>query len=165
MKIINYIHKVIVIISWILLLTGIIRLILTYNILPNEVGVHFDSDGSFDVIVNKSKLLYVCYPYIVSLIIILLSDFIIYISSKVKIGLKVNKEKENIIKSLFKILIDINLRFSWVFFLSFIWSDCVIKQHYLNTAIPVTIFYLQFIIFIAFIITVLIILNKKTKVK
>ena len=100
-KKVNIIHKTINIISWCLVLIGIIRLCLLYNSLPNQVGVHFAADGSFDVIVNKSNLLYIGYPYIISIIIILLSDLFIYLSNKIRLGLKINNDGENIIRSLF----------------------------------------------------------------
>lgn len=155
-KKIDLIHKTINIIVWMLVLIGIVRLIFMYNTLPNQVGVHFGADGSFDVIVSKNKLLYIGYPYIVSIIIILLFDLFIYLSNKIKLGLKIDKKGEDIVKSGFKLFIDI-LKFSWVFFLSLIWSDCVLRQYYLNTSIPVIIMFIQFISIIIFIIFIIVI--------
>ena len=158
-KYIDKIHVIFTIICLVLILIGVVRLIFMYNNLPSQVGVHFAADGSFDVIVSKSKLLYIGYPYIVSLVIVLLFDLFIHISNKIRLGLKINKKGEYIVKSGFKLFVDI-FKFSWVFFLSVIWSDCVIRQHYLNTNIPVIIMLIQFIIIIVFIIFVIVIRNK-----
>ena len=152
-------HKISTIISLVLILIGVIRTLFVYKYLPDNIGVHFAADGSFDVIVNKSKLLYIGYPYIVSLVIVLLFDLFIHISNKIRLGLKINKKGEDIVKSGFKLFVDI-FKFSWVFFLSVIWSDCVIRQYYLNTNIPVIIMLIQFIIIIVFIIFVIVIRNK-----
>ena len=65
-------HKISTIISLVLIIIGVIRTLFVYKYLPDNIGVHFDADGSFDVIVNKSKLLYIGYPYVVSLGIVLL---------------------------------------------------------------------------------------------
>ena len=145
------IHKISTIISLVLIIIGVIRTLFVYKYLPDNIGVHFAADGSFDVIVSKSKLLYIGYPYVVSLGIVLLFDLFIHISNKIKLGLKVNKKGEDIVKSGFKLFVDI-FKFSWIFFLSVIWSDCVIRQHYLNTNIPVIIMLIQFICIVVFII-------------
>ena len=153
------IHKISTIISLVLIIIGVIRTLFVYKYLPDNIGVHFAADGSFDVIVNKSKLLYIGYPYIVSLVIVLLFDLFIHISNKIRLGLKINKKGEDIVKSGFKLFVDI-FKFSWVFFLSVIWSDCVIRQYYLNTNIPVIIMLIQFINIIIFIIFIIVIRNK-----
>ena len=155
------IHKISTIISLVLIIIGVIRTLFVYKYLPDNIGVHFAADGSFDVIVSKSKLLYIGYPYVVSLGIVLLFDFFIYISSRIKLGLKVNKKGEDIVKSGFKLFVDI-FKFSWVFFLSVIWSDCVIRQHYLNTNIPVIIMLIQFISIVVFIVFIIVIKKKYT---
>ena len=84
----------------------------------------------------------------------------IYLSNKIRLGLKINNDGENIIRSLFKLFIDIFLKLSWVFFLSLIWSDCVLRQHYLNTKIPLVIMFIQFMSIIVFVIFIIIIRKK-----
>ena len=54
-------HKIFTIISLVLILIGVIRTLFVYKYLPDNIGVHFAADGSFDVIVSKSKLLYIKY--------------------------------------------------------------------------------------------------------
>ena len=159
------IHIISTVICLVIVIIGIVRVLIMWNSLPNQIGVHFAGDGTFDVIVNKDKWLYLFYPYYVSLIIILLSELFIFALDRVKIGLKVNKNNEDKIKLLSEIFIDIFFKFGWIFFLSIIWGDCVIRQHYLNTIIPKIILIIQFITIIILIISITIIrlLNKLKK--
>ena len=64
-KIIKIVCLILNILAWAVFVLGLIRLLVAWNTLPDEIGIHFTSDGNFDA--RRSKLL-AFYPYIISLL-------------------------------------------------------------------------------------------------
>lgn len=147
-KKIKIIHITITAIAWEIFIFSLIRLLLTYNSLADQIGVHFAANGKFDVIAGKR---FAAYPYVASLISLMLCEIFALLSQKVSIGLKVSKMGEKKLREGFVILLDV-FKFELSFFFAGVWADCVIRQHFLNTAIPTTILLMILISFIIFIV-------------
>lgn len=125
------INKIISIISWIIFILVVLRIFISYNSLPNQLGVHFNPNGDFDVYTNKKDLLLISYPYFMSLIIILSSYGLMFIIDKIKVGFKVTKTGELKLKELVKLMIN-NTKICFVIYLGVIWGECMIRQINLN---------------------------------
>lgn len=125
-------NKIITKITWIIFVTSIFRILFTYQSLPNELGVHFAPNGTFDVIANKKDFLFVGYPYIMSFIILVISEVIIFSLNKIKPGFKITKTGETKVKELIKFLVNITKLF-YIIYLSLIWSECMIRQVNMNS--------------------------------
>ena len=128
----NSFNKVITIVSWTIFLFSIVRILLSYQSLPNELGGHFASDGTFDVFANKSDYFMIGYPYIMTFVILIISEIIILCLDKIKVGFKIIKEGSLKVKELIKILINIT-KLCYTIYLSFIWSECMIRQVNINS--------------------------------
>ena len=102
--------------------------------------------GEFDVIDNKR---YIGYPYIVSLISLVLCDGFALFSRKIKMGLKISEIGEKKMRFAFVMLLDI-MKVCISFFFAGVWADCVMRQRPLNTDIPIIILWILFIAWIAF---------------
>ena len=126
------INKVITIVSWSLFIISFFRIFFSYETLPNELGVHFAPNGTFDVIANKKDFLLVGYPYIMSFIILVISEVIIFSLNKIKPGFKITKTGETKVKELIKFLVNITKLF-YIIYLSLIWSECMIRQVNMNS--------------------------------
>ena len=125
------INKIISIISWIIFILVVLRIFISYNSLPNQLGVHFNPNGDFDVYTNKKDLLLISYPYFMSLIIILSSYGFMFIIDKVKVGFKVTKTGELKLNEFVKLMI-YNNKICFVIYLGVIWGECMIRQINLN---------------------------------
>lgn len=128
----NSFNKVITIVSWTIFIFSIIRILLSYKSLPNELGVHFASDGTFDVVSNKSDYFMIGYPYIMTFAILIISEIIILCLDKIKVGFKITKKGELRLKELIKMLVNIT-KLCYTVYLSFIWSECMISQVNINS--------------------------------
>ena len=126
------INKVITIVSWSLFIISFFRIFFSYETLPNELGVHFAPNGTFDVIANKKDFLLVGYPYIMSFIILVISEVIIFSLNKIKPGFKITKTGETKVKELIKFLVNITKLF-YIIYLSLIWSECMMRQVNMNS--------------------------------
>ena len=148
-------HNIVTTILWLAFAVNLGRLLLVLNGLPDRIGVHFASDGSFDIYDSKY---YSFYPHIVSFVCLLLFDIFIILSRKMTIGKKVKKTGENLIRKATIVFIDIS-KILFCLFFSVIWNDCVIRQHALNTIYPIIIliaFFGSFIIFLVAIVFIII---------
>ena len=125
-------NKVITIVSWSLFIISLFRIFFSYKTLPNELGVHFAPNGTFDVIANKKDILLVGYPYIMSFIILVISEVIVFSLNKIKPGFKITKTGETKVKELIKLLVNITKLF-YTIYLSLIWSECMIRQVNINS--------------------------------
>ena len=126
------INKVITVISWVVFLISLFRILFSYQSLPNKLGVHFASSGTFDVISNKNDFLMVSYPYVMTFIILVISEVIVFSLNKIKPGFKITKTGETKVKELIKLLVNITKIF-FVIYLSIIWSECMIRQVNMNS--------------------------------
>lgn len=125
-------NKVITIVSWTIFLFSIFRILFSYQSLPNEIGVHFASDGTYDVITTKNDYLLIGYPYAMTFAILSISEIIIVLLDKLKVGFKITKVGSKKVKELIKMLINITKLF-FTIYLSFIWSECMIRQVNINS--------------------------------
>ncbi len=117
-------HLLINIIAWGILAAAFIHLCFKWNNMPEITGVHFDSDGEFDVYASKK---YVAYPYIVGIVFLLLLQLGDIAARKVKLGVKTNAKGESILREEIRGLLDLNKLF--VSGLAVYWSELVIYQH------------------------------------
>ena len=128
----NSFNKVITIVSWTIFIVSVFRILFSYQSLPNELGVHFASDGTFDVIAPKNDYVLVSYPYLMTFVILVVSEVCIFFLDKIKAGFKITKKGEFKVKELIKILINIT-KLCYTIYLSFIWSECMIRQVNINS--------------------------------
>lgn len=117
-------HRTIEAISWGLLAGAFIHLCFKWKSMPEITGVHFDSDGEFDVFASKK---YICYPYIIAIVFLLLLHLGSRAARKISLGVKMNAKGENILRELVFFLLDANCLF--VSGLAAYWSELVIYQH------------------------------------
>ena len=134
------IHLTTSVLALLIIFTSIIKSSLSWPSLPDNIGVHFAGDGSFDVFVDKNNLIFILYPYIISLIVIILCGILIYALGKVKVSPKISKVQELKIKTAIAIQVDVFFKMIWIYFLSVVWPSCIIKQQFLNTEIPILLF-------------------------
>lgn len=145
------INKFITITSWGIFIFSILRILFSYQSLPTEIGVHYAPNGTFDVIVNKSDILLISYPYIMSFIILVVSEILILIIKKIKVGFNIKKTGEKPLKELIKNLINIT-KLTYIIYLCIIWSECMIRQLNINeTFMQIFIYFYLSIIIINFI--------------
>lgn len=152
-RIIKTIHIALTVISWGIFMLSLIRIAVVWNSLPDKIGVHLASNGEFDVIDSKN---YAVYPYLVSIVALVFCETSALLSKKIKMGMKISEKGDIKIKTAFRMLLDIS-KLGFSFFFSGVWADCVIRQHPLNTNIPVAIMLIMFFIFFVFVIASIVI--------
>lgn len=158
-KQVKIIHIVITIMAWGILIYSLIHLLITYQSLAEEIGVHFGGNGEFDVIDNKR---YIAYPYIVSLIFLVLGELFAFLTWKIKMGIKISEIGEKKMRSAFVMLLDL-MKVCISFFFAGVWADRVMRQRPLNTDIPVIILWILFIAWIAFAVYIIIVKIRDSK--
>lgn len=146
-------HAALTVIAWGIFIISLIRIAFVWNSLPDRIGVHFADDGEFDLIDSK-----ICafYPYLVTIIALVFCEASVFLSKKIKMGLKISENGELKIRTALKMLLDI-IKLGFSFFFSGVWADCVIRQHPLNTNIPMAVTLIMFLCFLAFIIASIVI--------
>lgn len=159
-------HLVNTVITWGMFFYGLFSLLITWENLPDTIGVHFSPSGSFDVYNTK---LYAFYPHIVSLVTLLMSAVFTRLTGRLKLGLSLNKKGTELIRAALILLLDI-INASVCLMFSLIWNNCVICRYPLNTLYPVVIFNFMFGSMLAFIVGAIVISvrfkepkNNKTK--
>ncbi|MBD5512268.1 MAG: hypothetical protein HDR08_13640 [Lachnospiraceae bacterium] len=152
-RIMKTIHIALTVISWGIFMASLIRIAVVWNSLPDRLGVHFASNGEFDMIESKN---YAAYPYLVSIVILVFCEISALLSKKIKMGMKISEKGDIKIRTALRMLIDI-LKFGVSFFFSGVWADCVIRQHPLNTNIPMAIMLIIFFMFCVFVIASIVI--------
>ncbi len=145
--------KILNILAWSLFILSLIRMAMAWNTLPDEIGIHFNSDGGFDS--KRSKILGF-YPYLISLLTLVFFGVCGFFSNKIKSGLKINSKGDMIIRQQIKLSIYI-IQLNVVFFFSGEWADAVIRQRSLNTAIPVLSLYIFMLLLLFLVINVIVI--------
>lgn len=132
---------------------NLIRIAVVWDSLPDEIGVHFASNGEFDMIDSKN---YVAYPYIFSIAVLVFCEISALLSDKIKMGLKINQKGDIKIRTALKILLDIS-KLGFTLFFAGIWADCVIRQIPIHTDTASFIALAMLISFFIFIIAVIVI--------
>ena len=125
-------HRIINLLSWGVLLAAFVHLCIKWSSMPETTGVHFDSDGYFDVYASKK---YVAYPFIVGVVFLLLLQLGDRAARKVRLGVKMNSDGEGIFRELIRLLLDANKLF--ISGMAAYWVELVIYQHKM-VEIPVT---------------------------
>ncbi len=126
------VHLVMSAAAWLIFTVCFIRFIAAYGSLEDEIGIHFAGDGSFDVI---DKKVFGFYPFLVSVITLVICAVLNMLVNKVKVSKKVTERGAELMRFGVRSYIDLS-RLGMVFFYSGVWSDCVIRQNPLDTRIP-----------------------------
>lgn len=150
---VKIIHISLSVIAWGIFIASLVRFIVVWGSLPENIGIHFASDGQFDMISKKS---YAAYPYIVSLVALAFFEVSELLSKKIKMGLKISEKGDLKIRAALKILLDV-FKLGFSFFFAGIWADCVIRQHPLNTHIPAAVMLIMVLAFCVFVIAAIVI--------
>ena len=148
--------------AWGIFAVSLIRTAAVLKTLSDEIGVHFASDGSFDVFASKR---YIAYPYIITLLALLFCETIAHFSPKMRLGLKVSEAGARKIISALKLQTDA-AKLCVSFFFAGVWADCVIRQRPLDTSFAVftlIAIFLSIILFAAFALAVRITDSKRKK--
>lgn len=135
-KLLKVFHFGAAILVWGIFVVGFVRMLIAYPSLPETVGMHFGPNGEFDLFGNKTDTFALFYPCILSLVVLVVLEVFAFVSKRVKTGLNVNETGERMIREAIAILLDV-LKWIFSFFNAGVWVDCVIRQHALNTTIPV----------------------------
>ena len=152
-KITRIIHIALTVIAWGIFVSSLIRFAAVWDSLPDRIGIHFDSDGGFDVIGSKNDA---AYPYIVSIIALVSCEGLALLSKKIKMGMKISEKGDAKIRTALVLLLDIS-KLGFSFFFSGVWADCVISQRPLDTGIPAAIVLIMLLSFLAFVIAAVVI--------
>lgn len=152
-RIIKTIHIALAVISWGIFILSLIRITVVWNSLPDKIGIHFASNGEFDVFGSKNGA---AYPYLVSITALVFCEISALLSKKIKTGIKISEKGDMKIRTALKMLLDI-CKLGFSFFFSGVWADCVIRQQPLNTGIPAAVMLIMFLAFIVFVIDLIVI--------
>ena len=128
-----------------MLISSMLYLLAIWDTIPDNIGVHFSSEGQFDVYDSKS---FSFYPYIVGLSLLIIIQFLEWLSKKATVNNKYDETKVRLVFIAFCNVIKICVS---VFFTY--WADCVIKQHELSTTTAKVIFYIILVSIIISVIT------------
>lgn len=150
---VKIIHITLTVIAWGIFAASLIRFAAVWSTLPENLGIHFASDGNFDMISRKS---YAAYPYIVSIAALAFFELSALLSKKIKTGVKISESGDLKIRTALKLLLDV-FKLGFSFFFSGVWADCVIRQRPLNTLIPAAVMLIMFLSFCAFVIAAIVI--------
>ncbi|MBQ3842410.1 MAG: hypothetical protein II820_06945 [Ruminiclostridium sp.] len=107
----------------------LIYFLLSYDGLPERIGVHFGSDGSFDVFSYKE---FGYYPFVAGFGLLILFSLLTLAAKKIKrVGMNVSKKGDMAIRRIIMEVLD-SLKLIWSLFFS-MWAYCVINQVGMNT--------------------------------
>ncbi len=118
------IHKAIAGIVFLVLGISLIHFIIVWKDMPQEIGMHFDGEGNFDVYESKN---YGFYPYVISTVIIsalLLGGRFV---KKVNTGIPLSEKGDLIFRNIILFAFDAVMIYMCIFAL--FWSRAVEKQH------------------------------------
>lgn len=160
-KYIKAIHIIFTIVAWGLLCISLICFLFTWDSLPQEIGVHFDSHGSFDVISDKENVFRAFYPYIISLITLVFFEVFAFLSKRVKTGLKISETGERKLRWVSMIFSDI-IKVDVTIFFSGNWGYSLIRQQPLNINIT---FYVTYVLLVSLLFLMVSIIFIRVKYK
>lgn len=132
-KTVILLHRTLMILCILILGGSLVYYLTKWGSLPDEPGIHFDSDGKFDVYASK---IYGFYPHLIGGIALVIAAVAGHLIAKKNTGLNVSEKGENIIKAEILLTVDIITVFVDLMFLY--WSLCVSRQHFMNTNISLT---------------------------
>lgn len=150
-------YKALMLISLGIMIIASVYFLVKIWALPNEIGVHFDGDGQFDVIANKWFGLY---PFVVGYGTWLLMKLFSILSGKIKSGFKVNENGDEMLKLSFRLLASV-IAFCVCIFFSY-WALCVLNQICLNPVIGGIFAYIIIFAFLIFLLSIVVIRIKNS---
>ncbi len=137
-----------------------IRFLLAYGELPERIGVHFGSDGAFDVYSDK---VFGFYPFIAGGGLLLIFSLLTLAAERIKrIGLNVDEKGRVLIRQTLIEVLDM-LKLIWSLFLT-IWADCVIGQYGMDLTLR-NILLAAFMLLFPVSAAVIIVISKTHKIK
>jgi len=116
-------HRIFLLVSILILTASLVFYLIKWNSFPNEIGVHFDGDGQYDVVSSK---FYGFYPHVVGGIFTAGIAFVDYLVSRKKTGLKISSKGESVFKTELILVLDVLSVLFSVFFAN--WSLSVSLQ-------------------------------------
>ena len=123
-KVFRVLHIIANVIAFGLLGGFLVYFLISYGALPERIGVHFDGDGNFDVIMEK---IFGLYPFVAGGGLLLAFSLLSLAVNKVKrLGLRVDEKGEMLIRTTVTEALDM-FKLLWSVLFS-MWSYCVINQ-------------------------------------
>lgn len=154
------IHKAVAGIVFLVLGISLIHFIIVWKDMPQEIGMHFDGEGNFDVYESKY---YGFYPYVISTFIILALLVCGRFVKKIGIGLSLDDKGDMLFRNTILFAFDVAMIGMCVFALN--WSYSVRHQCRLNIGIMRAIVLLMFVLAFLVVPTLLIIIKQKYSAK
>ncbi|MBR0483204.1 MAG: hypothetical protein IJJ69_00315 [Oscillospiraceae bacterium] len=121
------IHHILFFLSIIILMASLVFYLTKWNSFPEEIGIHFDGNGQYDVIASRY---YGFYPHIVGGILIAGLAFAVFLINRKKTGLNITETGEQHFKTELCLTLDCLSVLLSLFFAN--WSRCVSLQIPLN---------------------------------
>jgi hypothetical protein len=122
------IHRILFSVCVIPLATSLIFYLIKWNQLPDEIGMHFDFEGNFDVVSSK---IYGFYPHVIGGLILAGMAGANHLIETKNTGLKITEKGEKLFKAVLILTLDC-FTFMWSSYFSF-WAYSVSTQSPLNT--------------------------------
>lgn len=122
-KILTWIHRIMFLVSMLILAGSLAFYLIKWNSFPDEIGIHFAPDGQFDVIASKW---YGFYPHVIGSLMIAGAAAAGSLAGRIKIGLRISSEGEKLFKEELRLTLDSISMVVSLFFAS--WSRSVSLQ-------------------------------------
>ena len=142
------IHRALFLMSILILTASLVFFLIKWNSLPDEIGMHFASDGQFDAHAEK---IFGFYPHLAGGILIAVFAVAGHLINKIKIGLNISSEGEKLFKTEFHLTLDVLSVLAGLYFAN--WSLSVSLQIPLNVDLVVVLSTLMFAVSAAGIIS------------
>ncbi len=117
-----------------IILISLVYILIIWDSIPAETGIHFASTGEFDVYASKR---FAFYPYVIGFGALFLMEIADIVSKKLKSGLKISENTEQKLKKLVSIVLDI-MKLCTSFYFTH-WAECVIVQKPFNNIVGKTV--------------------------
>lgn len=98
------IHRALFLMSILILTASLVFFLIKWNSLPDEIGIHFASDGQFDV---EAEKFFGFYPHLAGGLLIAVFAVANHLINKMKIGLNISEEGEKMFKTEFRLTLDV----------------------------------------------------------
>ena len=121
------VHRMLFLLSILILAASLVFFLIKWNDLPDEIGIHFASDGQFVV---EAEKFFGFYPHLAGGILIAVFAVADHLIKKIKIGLGISAEGEMLFKTEFRLTLDVLSVLVSLFFAN--WSLSVSLQVPLN---------------------------------
>lgn len=117
-------HFIFTALSWFIFAVDLLYFLMNYGSLPEEAGVHFSGRFEFDVYDSKA---YGFYPFIITLIALVIIKAAAFAAERVKLGAKVTKQGDILMRYIFIVTLDLEGIMIALMF-AYYWSLSVIRQ-------------------------------------